>query len=224
MYTVFNYGTKGKFPEYCFNCHDPATKIAGKSHAEELSVRVLNGESLPSEGVTCAACHMDKNVDPKDYDWTAPATYSINSLPPYHSVFRSDLTLSSALCSSCHDYNALNIPHPEKPTTPCCTVNRDLAKTGYAKQGITCQSCHMRGIMGVKKGGSKFIRTLFSLAGLQRYLDNRNRVSHLMPGGRNADILKKAVKMKFTSAEVNDGVLQVGLELKNKAGHSVPNG
>ncbi len=82
----------------------------------------------------------------------------------------------------------------------------------------------MRGIMGVKKGGSKFIRTLFSLAGLQRYLDNRNRVSHLMPGGRNADILKKAVKMKFTSAEVNDGVLQVGLELKNKAGHSVPNG
>jgi hypothetical protein len=224
MYTIFNYGTEGKVPEYCFNCHDPATKIVGKTRAEKLSAMVLKGEPMSSEGVTCTACHMAKNVDPKDYDWTAPATYSINSLPPYHSIFRSDLTRSSTLCSSCHDYDNLNLPQPDQPRTPCCDANRNLAMTEYAGQGINCQSCHMRNTMGVKKGGSKIIRTLFSLTGLQRYLDDRNRVSHLMPGGRNADMLKRAVKIKFTGAEIKDGTLQAELELENKAGHSVPNG
>lgn len=224
MYTIFNYATKGKRPEYCFYCHDPATKLLGRARAEELSIKVLNGEDLPSEGVTCTSCHMVKDVDAKDYDWTAPAAYNVNSVPPYHSVFRSDLTRSSDLCSYCHDYNNLNIPHPEKPTTPCCTVNRGLAKTEYVREGITCQSCHMRDTMEVMKGGSKFIGKLFSLTGLQRYLDDRNRVSHLMPGSRDAEMLKRAVKMRFVSADVQDGMLRVELELENKAGHSIPDG
>ncbi len=224
MYTIFNYSTEGKMPEYCFNCHDPATKFLGKARAEELSRRVLNGEYLPSEGVTCTSCHMVRYVDAKDYDWTAPATYEVNSVPPYHSLFRTDLTRSSELCSSCHDYNGINIPHPEEPTTPCCTVYRGLAKTEYAREGVTCQSCHMRDTMGVMKEKSRFLNWLFSLTGLQRYLDDRGRVSHLMPGSRDPDMLRRAVKMRFLRAEVQKGILQVELELENRTGHSIPDG
>jgi len=86
MYTINDYETEGKRPEYCFNCHDPATKILGKARAEKLSKKVLNGEFLPSEGVTCTACHMAKDVDPKDYDFTAPATYNGLTLYPLITV------------------------------------------------------------------------------------------------------------------------------------------
>jgi len=82
----------------------------------------------------------------------------------------------------------------------------------------------MRDSMGVMPERSKFVAKLFSLTGLERYLDDRKRVSHLIPGGRDADMLKKAVKMQFVSAEVSNRELRVELELENKAGHSVPNG
>ena len=223
MYTIFNFGTEGKRPEYCFYCHAPESKLLGEEYVRELSEAVLAGGHVPTEGVTCAACHMVTGVDPDDHSWIAPATFEVDSVPPYHAVFRSQDTRSSALCSSCHDYDNMNIPHPEMPTTPCCTVYRGWKDTVAATKGITCQSCHMGDEMGVMAEGSG-PHPLFEATGLDRYLDDRGRVSHLMPGGRNEEMLKRAVEMRISRAVRSGEKLLVDLEIENRAAHNIPDG
>lgn len=227
MYTIFNFGTEGKRPEYCFYCHAPESKILGKEYVTKLSEDVLAGAPVQTEGVTCTVCHMVTRVDPNDYSWFAPATFRTDSVPPYHAVFKTSVTQSSAVCSSCHDYNNLNIPHPEQPTTPCCTVFRGWETTEAAKEGITCQSCHMRDAMDLTPGknfGARSLAALYDATGLQRYLDDRGNVSHLMPGGRNEEMLKKAVVLRFADVGHSENRLIVELELENKAAHSIPDG
>jgi Cytochrome c554 and c-prime len=223
MYTIFDFGTEGKRPEYCFTCHAPESRFMGPDYVEELSRAVLAGEYIPSEGITCAACHMVDDVDPSDHSWIAPAKYRVDSVPPYHALFRSDLTQSSAVCSSCHDYDNINIPHPGKPETACCTTNRELAKTDLAGEGITCQSCHMRDEMDLMPAVAER-SSLYGLTGLERYLDDRGVVSHLMPGSRSEEMLKKAVRMSISGVAVEDDLLVADLEIENLAGHPIPDG
>jgi Cytochrome c554 and c-prime len=223
MYTIFDFGTQGQKPEYCFNCHAPESKVLGDTYIQELSAAVLAGTALPSEGITCGACHMTVEVDVANHDWFAPVVYDINSTPPYHEVYRSEITRSSDLCSPCHDYNNMNIPHPGEETTPCCTVNRGWKETEAAKEGIGCQSCHMRSEMGVAPEESALSR-LYELTGLHRYVDDRNRVSHVMPGSRDTAMLQRAVEMDLREVGREGNLLSATLRIENLAAHNIPDG
>ena len=88
--------------------------------------------------------------------------------------------------------------------------------------------------MGVVKRGKrqKLSDALFEVTGLMRYRDDRSRVSHLFPGGRSEEMLKKAVRMRIDPEQDNDQV-QVALDpdsigaavlIENLTGHSIPNG
>lgn len=223
MYTIFNFGSKGKRPEYCFYCHAPESKLLGKPYIAKLSSAVLAGNPLPGEGVTCAACHMITKIDPKIHLWTAAAQYDVRSAPPYHALFKTQLTQSSALCSGCHDYDNLNLKHPEKATSRCCTVYRGWETTEAAKKGVTCQACHMGNHMDVMAKGSS-PNPMFALTGLKRYLDDRRHVSHIMPGSRDPAMLKKAIGLEFSTASVKGKRITAVLQIENRAGHNIPDG
>ncbi len=79
--------------------------------------------------------------------------------------------------------------------------------------------------MGVVERGKvqKLKDALFEVTGLMRYRDDRGRVSHLFPGGRSSEMLKKAVKMSIDPEQDNDQVLAAVL-IENLTGHSIPNG
>ncbi len=222
MYTIFDFGTQGKNPEYCFYCHAPESKLMDKGHVATLSKAVLAGEPIPSEGVTCAACHMISDLDPGAYLWTAAARYDVRAAPAYHARFKTSLTTSSALCTGCHDYDNLNLPKPDHARTPCCTVYRGWEQTAAAKQGVTCQSCHMGDYMDVGPKGRP--SGIYGLVGLSRYLDDRGAVSHVMPGSRSEAMLKKAVVLQVVRARVSDGRLRAEVQIQNRAAHNIPDG
>jgi|GEM_PF-2809821 len=222
MYTIFDFGTKGKSPEYCFYCHAPESKLLGAKYVAKLSSQTLSGEPLSSEGVTCAACHMIADVDPNALLWTAPAKYDVSSAPPYHAVFKTATTMGSELCSGCHDYNNLNLPHPDQAQTPCCTVFRGWKDTKAAKNGVTCQDCHMGDAMGVMVEDQP--GAMSRALGLARYADDRGQVSHVMPGSRSPAMLKKALVMAFSQATTRAGRIEATLSIDNRAGHNIPDG
>ncbi|GBC81584.1 hypothetical protein HRbin10_00696 [bacterium HR10] len=237
MLTIFAYNTRGANPEvwgpnyeFCFNCHAPEVKITNNS--AELAKQVLSGGEIKSEGVTCAICHSIEWVtdvpDPK-----VPIALDVGLTPPYHKVKRTSLFGRSELCSACHDYNnpravvshQVYASNPEVTGVPCCTVNRDWKKTSYAREGITCQSCHMREERQVVRlsGFDRVKNMLYALAGLMRYRDDRGRVDHTFPGGRSEELLRRAVRMEI-EAEPAGEEIRATVALTNLTGHSIPNG
>lgn len=237
MLTIFKYNTRGTNPEvwgpnyeFCFKCHAPEVKI--KHNSAELARQILNGEKITSEGITCTICHSIEWVTDIP-DPNVPVKFDVGPTPPYHKVKKTGLFGQSTLCSACHDYNN---PHsvvahqiyksdPGITGVPCCTVNRDWKKTSYAREGITCQSCHMREERQVVQlsGFDKFKNRLYGLAGLTRYRDDRRRVSHTFPGGRSEEMLKHAVRMEI-DAEPAGKEIKATVALTNLTGHSIPNG
>ena len=226
MYRIYAYNTGGKAPEFCFDCHTAETKL-NPEKARVLHQEIMEGkERLSSEGITCTVCHAVTDV--KDVpDYRVPMSLDPPQVPPFHSVKRTALTTSAKLCSACHDYNTAHFldGRPKEPGPKCCSVNREWKETSYAKKGIGCQACHMREEMGVvqRTTGSRVLEKLYRLVGLQRYRDDRGRVSHLFPGGRSESLLRKSVEMRIKAEQAEDRITAAVI-LTSRAGHTIPNG
>lgn len=236
MATIFYYNVKAKSPEqrkrwgenleYCINCHAPQTRLTGNH--KELAEQILKGEKVSSEGVTCTTCHSIKAVEDRP-DPGVPVELDHPLVISYHEARRERLHKKSLLCSACHDYNnphAVDLGDPAVVGVACCTVFRDWKETSFAKRGVTCQSCHMRDEMGVVEKASMFDRLkgwLFKLTNLERYVDDRNRVNHTMPGSHFENMLRKAVDMEIT-AQQSGGRIKATVRITNKTAHSIPNG
>ncbi len=217
MFTIHNLEEPDR-PDKCLYCHAPEAKLLGNE--EELKKRVLEGKVKDGEhGITCVICHSITDA-PETGDSTVPVRLEVPSLPPYHKVRRDRLTTSERLCSSCHNYNS-----GHRGDVPCCTINREWRVTSFARKGISCQSCHMRDRMGVKVPSlwGRIKRSLFALTYLDRYMDDRDRVSHRFPGPRDPDFLRKGVEMVLKLSRDGDKVT-ARVEVLNRAGHRIPNG
>lgn len=123
----------------CVNCHTPF-----EAQLERLVVGLEDGHlgkpiyvdnpsfdsRMQLEAITCATCHVRDGVIVGPYgDTRAP-----------HPVRKDPALLSSEVCTQCHQANA----HLAEVDLACLfDTGAEHAATDAAKNGETCQSCHM---------------------------------------------------------------------------------
>ncbi len=131
--------TRGGTMLACGPCHETVPFV-------NQDFNLLRSVSL--EGVACAYCHavsgpgVSTGVPPYTLDL---ANYSGTIRNPTftnsHGSAYSAYYLTSEYCGACHDYKNQN-------GVQISTTFAEWKKSKYAKQGVTCQSCHMPGAPG----------------------------------------------------------------------------
>jgi nitrate/TMAO reductase-like tetraheme cytochrome c subunit len=196
--------TGGEASQTCLRCHAPVATLSGDL---ELS------NPISREGITCDYCHSITSVDlarPSD-----PYRIRIDGVKrgplgdadsPAHGVEESPLHRSAAFCAGCHEYanpDGLLIfsTYSEWKTSP------------QAKEGKTCQHCHMPSVPG---------STVRADLGVRRQGINLHNIS----GGHSSEQVRRAVATKVLAVEreaANRAVVEV--EVANVgSGHSIPTG
>jgi Cytochrome c554 and c-prime len=178
----------------CFNCHAPMLKNAEPEIIRQVTALVLAKDTKKLEGfeVGCVACHHDGNRV-----FAGPIRNPQDN--PFHSSKFSTSYKDSSFCSSCHTSAPASVP--------CSDVYTDWQISRAAKQGRTCQSCHMIERSGIAASGAP----------------RRKIHSHVFPGGRSADMLQQAVGLRLKAAFREDR-LEVTATVRNLAPHRVPDG
>ncbi|MDP7040029.1 MAG: multiheme c-type cytochrome [Myxococcota bacterium] len=146
--------TEGKIGQFCVQCHSPvglATEQTPVFFDEDLGVFQQETEDLDAvaqQGVSCDVCHSITDViEPQNArmvltpDGTKRGTI-VDPVPTEaHQSSYSQLHTTSEVCGSCHAV-----------TTPRGALAEETfsewASSDAAKQGKTCQSCHMPEYIG----------------------------------------------------------------------------
>ncbi len=126
----------------CLECHAPLAE-----QAEHLVESLTAGRTLPpradgissAHGLTCAGCHVRKNVriGPPRQDGTTPAPET--KLP--HDGWQATAAFAdSRFCASCHQFEA---DGPSLNGKPLENTYAEWQASRYAREGRHCQSCHM---------------------------------------------------------------------------------
>jgi hypothetical protein len=181
-------------PMACFNCHAPLLKNADPQVIRQVTALVLAKKTKELDGfeVGCIACHAEgKGVfsgsirNPKDN--------------PFHSSQFSPSYKDASFCATCHTWAPGSVP--------CSDVYSDWKKSNAAKEGRTCQSCHMPEKSGIAGAGGP----------------PRTIKSHTFGGGRSAAVLQQAVAIGLKAA-FRENRLEVNATVRNLAPHRVPDG
>jgi len=228
MATLFNFGTGPQYARECLNCHATDVKLSGDYEARWQAIM---DDKPDTPGVTCTACHAIRDVKKDNYDLLVPVTMK-PVRTPFHNVERSPLFKKEVMCSGCHDYNNSHAVQGDwEQGVACCTTNRDFRKTKMAKEGVSCQTCHMA--PGLDKNPdawktalnsrSSLKERLFRLVNLDRYVEKAPFKGHRFPGSHDAGVLKSAVETTF-DVEKTDNSARLRVTIKNLTGHSIPNG
>ena len=183
----------------CVRCHAPLAEQADslvaaletlKKQTREKSGRVAGDMPLHEQGLVCAACHVRKHewFGPPRRDGSQPA--GDQGAAPHGGWTASRAFESSQFCAACHQFEddgyALNGKLLEN------TV-REWQASRYARQGVTCQSCHMP--------------------------DRR----HLWRGIHDAEMVKSGVTMVAGEAAIVNGQVVSRLSVANTGvGHFFP--
>jgi len=137
-----DYAAKNKDKRYCLNCHAPQATVF-PDLADTMVKQIVTGDPT-FEGVGCIQCHLIKAVDP-NVKGHAPI-----KLEPGRTVFGGykdpleskahdtqflELYKKSDLCLACHTTAPLAAPEAEGVG--------NWKGTKAAKEGKTCQTCHM---------------------------------------------------------------------------------
>jgi hypothetical protein len=210
---------------YCLRCHSPLMEPLGKT--EQILQEVLFGE-VKSQSISCTGCHLisELTFDPND-----PASVSHNnpnekfrvSLPkegemitffgpirgaesPAHKTAYRDFFRRSEMCATCHEYNNSG----SGGNTPCCTQYSTWRQSKAAKEGKTCQSCHMPRTPNqpiavgapVRKEGTSF---------------------HGFHGGRSPEMVAKGARLDVVMKKKGTQAV-LTCKVTNLAGHNFPDG
>jgi hypothetical protein len=178
----------------CLACHAPLLKNAEPEVIRQVSDFIVAEETQKLDGfeVGCVACHLDG-----DRVFAGPIAGPQNN--PFHLSKFSTSYKDASFCANCHT--------SAPPVVPCSDVYRDWKKSRSAKQGTTCQSCHMAERNGVAASGGP----------------PRKIHSHVFPGGRSATMLRQAVLLRL-KAGFRGGRLEVTATVRNLTPHRVPDG
>lgn len=125
----------------CLNCHAPlaeqatafeAARKKGKGHMQEA-------QGLAASGHVCAACHVrgQKRFGPPKRD-TGLVGQS-DPASPHGGVFRTKDFERSDFCAACHQFSQDQAVNGK----PLENTVEEWKASPQAKQGQTCQSCHM---------------------------------------------------------------------------------
>lgn len=141
-----NRATDGVLGEFCEDCHGPVAGMAG-----------MNGkgakprDAVAEEGVVCDFCHqltgatrLANNAWTIQADGVKRAQFK-DALSPSHGTAFSAFHTTSDICGACH-----NVDHPGNGL-PLEATYTEWKNSPYAKNGTTCQDCHMTPGPGVTK-------------------------------------------------------------------------
>ncbi len=186
----------------CLTCHAPLVEVNG-----DVGLR----QRATWEGVTCDVCHSLVSVDLTGRSPRPVLDIGRVKRGPIrgassmgHEVAYSELHTTALACSACHEYT-----NPEG--TPILTTFSEWRASAAAREGRTCQACHM-GATRADVVDPK-VKRVASEVNL-----------HEVPGGHSLDQLHKALGVAI--APRRDGeTLRLDVTLSNKgAGHAVPTG
>ncbi|MBI5135915.1 MAG: hypothetical protein HZA24_01120 [Nitrospirae bacterium] len=192
----------------CANCHTPlqnqqpliVTGLKGDKIQHPLTEpNPMFDPALQREGITCAGCHVRDGVVYGPYaDSQAPHPTAYD--PRYR---------TTEICYWCHQVPSG--PFQFYNGGPCATF-LEFEDGPYARQGFTCQTCHMPPVTRPAAHGGP----------------ERDTRRHLWRGGHFPDMLNQALEVKLSGP---DGGFQAGddatfgLRLTNGgAGHKIPTG
>jgi Cytochrome c554 and c-prime len=178
----------------CFSCHAPLLTNADPQLIHQVTGFVLARQTNKLEGfeVGCVACHSAGSQV-----FSGPIRDAQDN--PFHLSKYSTSYKVSSFCATCHTSGPSSVP--------CSDVYSDYRKSRAAKQGATCQSCHMAKMTGFAASG-----------GPPRQVHN-----HAFPGSRSAAMLQQAVRLRLKAAFRKDR-LEVTATVRNLAPHRVPDG
>lgn len=133
--------TRGATLTKCGPCHETVSFINNDFEVPRL-------RDASAEGVTCVYCHAISGPGPATgvppYTLDLSAYYGTLRMPvttPSHKSAYSTYLQSSDFCGACHKYsNQYGVPISD-------TIGEWRA-TKFARQGVTCQTCHMPGRAG----------------------------------------------------------------------------
>ncbi len=188
----------------CLGCHSPLIEWTGD---------VQMDKKVTWEGVSCEVCHSLTAVDLASS--RAKLVFDVGQVKrgpirdatsTGHDVAYSELHTTALVCAGCHEY-----VNPEG--TPIMTTYSEWKGSRAAKDGKTCQSCHM-GRTKAQIVDPRILRAPEVAVNL-----------HEVPGGHSLEQLYKAFGASILDpARVGDQ-LEIKVRLTNKgAGHAVPTG
>ncbi len=188
----------------CLACHAPAAEFARDPELEK---------KITWEGVGCDICHslaavrMEGVGAPKLVLEPGPVKRGPirDAVSTGHEVLYSALHTQALVCAGCHEFTSSD-------GTAILTTYTEWKGSEAAKQGKTCQQCHM-GRTEANVVDPKVKRVPGQEVNL-----------HEMPGGHSLDQLHKAVTVSFHPERKGDELL-LDVRLANRgAGHAVPTG
>lgn len=225
MQRLYMATAKDPNPAYCLRCHAPLMEPLGR--AEQVNQEVLFGE-VKSQSVGCTGCHLISELtfnpnDPKSVANNNPNEKFRMSLPkegeritffgPFkdlkpraHRVEGRDFFRKSEFCATCHEYNNSG----SGGETPCCTQYSTWLQSRAAKEGKTCQSCHMKRTPNkkiAKKGRVRKEGTSF----------------HGFHGGRSPEMVAKGAKLDIEMQKKGPQAV-IDVKVTNLAAHNFPDG
>ncbi|MBA4369954.1 MAG: hypothetical protein C0418_00030 [Coriobacteriaceae bacterium] len=142
-----NRATNGALGPFCETCHGPVAAMAGL-----VGKKGKSRSGSAAEAVSCDFCHQltGTAMPPGNFSWRIDANgvkraQLKDALSPAHETAYSNYHEQAAFCGVCH-----NVNHPANGL-PLEATYTEWSKSEYAKQGITCQDCHMTPGAGVTK-------------------------------------------------------------------------
>jgi len=111
---------------FCLDCHLPRSDQQAK-----LLENIITVDFSEQHGVDCASCHLRDNI-----------RYGAKTVSntPHGTVVEDKLFKQSSFCSSCHQFDESGLSVNGKPLE---NTYQEWKASRYAKQGVTCQNCHM---------------------------------------------------------------------------------
>lgn len=194
----------GEAKHLCLKCHAPTTQLTGDYELKE---------DISKEGITCDFCHSIKEMSSKD----GKSPYEVetgltkrgpwkDAKSPFHKTEYSPLFESSSFCSGCHEFT-------NQHGLRVLETYSEWERSPYAKEGVTCQNCHMPRVEGIKVVAREG-------APVREYVN-----LHRLAGASSISQLKRALSVDITDIERQGGELLVEVALSNHgAGHMVPTG
>lgn len=198
-----DYASKGKDKRYCLNCHAPQV-VVFPDLAENMIKQILSGDPT-FEGVGCAQCHLIKNVEPNvkgqppiklEPGRTVFGGYKDPIDSKAHETQFLELYKKSDLCLACHTIAPVTVPDAE------AVGNWKASKA--AKEGKTCQTCHMPQGFGESANEEK----------------KRDIAGHEF-NGKSPALRKQAFELEYETEPQGDQTKLI-VKVKNLVPHNVP--
>ena len=193
----------------CIACHAPLAFLAG-----DIPPKPPKAGTRANEGVSCEICHHivgSTEKEPYNFSFIIKPGNTMNGprkgvKSPAHKVVYSKFLRSARFCATCHD---------EKDPYGVWVKEtyREWKAGPYAKEGVTCQKCHMYRAKG-KPSSIGPVRSNFA-----HHVFHGSHFANMLKGAVNLALYPKATKVKRGARVKFKAILFNG-----KVGHYIPSG